>query len=323
VRCNDAFASIFGYATAADAQKRTEGRPFPGLSGRKEIDARLAADGRLDRVASCIERADGRAGRIIESALVLPGQTDSRTGGSLVEHIVIAGPAGPTPEEAYGRRLQEVGALTTAMTSELESLSAAAHQRSTEIVRLLETRKTASDQADQLRLINGQIAALVHQLAAFSRRQARDLEPIDLADAVLRAEPMLGRLVGDYVGFTTDCGATTPVTAQPEDLDQLLTSLVTLGRDLLPAGGSIAVQVRHDDGTTSEGHLGVPGPVLAVLASGYGAQLPGPTIALDLIAQRCGGTLRVTGETGWQVRLEVLFPRCGMPARPTWNWQAD
>jgi len=323
VRCNDAFARIFGYATATDAQRRTEGRPFPGLSGRRDLDARLVADGHLDRVVSCIERADGRAARIIESAAVLPGTTDSRTGGQLVEHIVVAGPAGPTPEEAHGRRLQEVGSLTTAMTSELESLAAAAHERSTEIVWLLETRKTASDQAAQLRLINSQMATLVRQLAAFSRRQAREPEPIDLGDAVLRSEPMLGRLVGDYVGFRTDCEATTPVTAHPEELDQLLTSLVTLGRDLLPAGGSMLVQVRRDDGSASGGSLGVAGPVLAVLVSGYGAQLPGPTTALDLIAQRCGGTLHVTGETGWQVRLEVLFPRCGMPARSTWNWQTN
>jgi PAS domain S-box-containing protein len=323
VRCNDAFARMFGYATATDAQKRTEGRPFPGLSGRSDIDARLVAAGRLDRVTSCIERADGRAGRIIESAAVLQGTTDSRTGEPLVERIVVAGPAGPTPEEAHGRRLQEVGSLTTAMTSELESLAAAAHERSTEIVRLLEARKTASDQADQLRTINSQMATLVRQLAVFSRRQAREPEPIDLGDAVRRSEPVLGRLVGDYIAFTTDCGTTTPVTAQPEDLDQLLTSLVTLGRDLLPAGGSMSVQVRHDDGTASSASLGVPGPVLAVLVSGYGAQLPGPTAALGLIAQRCGGTLRVTGETGWQVRLEVLFPRCGMPSRPSWNGQAD
>jgi hypothetical protein len=321
VRCNDAFARIFGYATAADAQTRTERRPFPGLSGRRDIDARLAASGRLDRVASCIERADGRASRIIETATVLQDTTGAQPGEPLVEHIVVPGPAGPTPEEAHGERLQAVGALTTAMTSELESLAAAAHERSAEIVRLLETRNTVSDQAAQLRIINSQLASLVRQLAAFSRRQAREPEPIDLGDAVVRSETMLGRLVGDYVALTLDCGATMPVTAHPEDVDQLLTSLVTLGRDLLPAGGSMSVQVRYDDGGASAGSLGVAGPVLAVLLWGYGAQLPGPTTALDLIAQRCGGTLRVTGETGWHVRLEVLFPRCGMPSRPAWKWQ--
>jgi hypothetical protein len=135
---------------------------------------------------------------------------------------------------------------------------------------------------------------------------------------------MLARNVGDYIAFTTELGSTTLVNAQPDDLDQLLTSLVTAGRDLLPAGGSIVVDVRQEEtaGAAPDG-FGVPGPVLAIRASGYGVQKPSTTPSLELLAQRCGGVLHTAGENGWLARIEVVFPRCGMPTRPGWDWTTD
>jgi hypothetical protein len=56
------------------------------------------------------------------------------------------------------------------------------------------------------------------------------------------------------------------------------------------------------------------------VASGYGVQTPGPSPALEQLALRCGGVLTVSGEAGWNVRLEVLFPRCQRPSSPTWGW---
>jgi hypothetical protein len=311
VRCNDAFARVFGYAEATEAQSRTAGRPFPGLAGRQDFSTRLATERRLDRVVSCVERVDGRAVRIIESAVILEGERQGDP--SLVEHIVVAGPAGPTPEEIQGRRLKDVGTLTTAMMPELESLSSTLQTHSADLVKLADGRKAAAHEADRLRAASEQVAALVRQLATFSRRQVRGPEVIDIGDAVKSAQPVLSRLVGDYVDFSTDLGPSTTLTTQADDLDQLLTSMVTLGRDLLPAGGSITVQVRQQEAGAA-GSSGVPGPVLSVKASGYGVRFPEATTALELVAGRCGGTVHITGDTGRLVRIDVVFPRCGMPA---------
>jgi hypothetical protein len=100
-----------------------------------------------------------------------------------------------------------------------------------------------------------------------------------------------------------------------DDLDQLLTSLVTFGRDLLPAGGSLTVEV-VPPGTAGS-------TLLAVTASGYGLHLPADAPALELVARRCGATLALGGEPGWLARLEVRFPRCGGPQRSGWTWSTD
>jgi hypothetical protein len=132
---------------------------------------------------------------------------------------------------------------------------------------------------------------------------------------------VLRRLLGDYVLFSTDLGDTTPIDAHPEDLDQLLTSLVTLGRDLLPAGGTMSIRVRQvDSDTEGAGRPGAPGPVLTVRATGYGVRVPGPLAALEFVAQRCGGTLNSGGEAGRQIWIEIGFPRCGMPSKAGVSW---
>lgn len=299
VRCNEAFARLFGFINAAEAVARSAGRPFQPLVHRPEVAARLASLGRIEREESCVDRIDGRAVRIIESAVLIPAP-DGSPDAQHVEHIVVAGPPAPTAEEIQGRRLQEVGALAAAMVPELESLVTSVSDRSADLTRRAATGTVQPPDVEDLRAPALRMAALVRQLAGFSRRQVRTTEPIDLADAVVAAEPVLSRLAGDYIVFSTDLGDTTPVTAQRSDLDQLLTSLATTARDLLPTGGSIAVRVRQVEGA----------PTLSVTASGYGMQVPAATTTLDLLAQRCGGQLRVGGEVRRSVQLEVVFPRC-------------
>jgi signal transduction histidine kinase len=216
--------------------------------------------------------------------------------------------AGPSAAELQAQRLQEVGALASAMVPEIEGL----------VSTLLERTNEQDHDRREINALASQATALVRQLGAFSRRQVRTAEPVALNEVVLRAEPMLMRLVGAYIGFSTDLKDTSSVTAAADDLDQLLSSLVTLGRDLLPAGGSILVETRQQSG--NEGVDRTDGPMLVVIASGYGVQFPDRPSALEQVAERCNGLLRIAGEPGWQVRLEVTFPRCGGRTSAGWNW---
>lgn len=308
VRCNDTFARLFGFSDAPDALTRTAGQLFPGLAGRTAILDRLTADGHVDRVESCLDRVDGRPIRVLESLTLLADATDGTDGETLVEHVMLGSVAGPTVAELQARRLEEVGALASAMVPEIEGL----------VSTLLERSNEQDHDRREIHALASQATALVRQLGAFSRRQVRAADPVELNQVVLRAEPMLMRLVGAYIGFSTDLKDTSSVTAAADDLDQLLSSLVTLGRDLLPAGGSILVETRqHADGGAADG---AEGPMLVVTASGYGVQFPDRPTALEQVAERCNGRLRIAGEPGWQVRLEVTFPRCSGRTSAGWNW---
>jgi PAS domain-containing protein len=308
VRCNDTFARLFGFSDAPDALTRTAGQLFAGLAGRTTLLDRLTAEGHVDRVESCLERVDGRPIRVLESLTLLTDSTDETDGETLVEHVMLGSVAGPSAAELQAQRLQEVGALASAMVPEIEGL----------VSTLLERTNEQDHDRREINALASQATALVRQLGAFSRRQVRTAEPVALNEVVLRAEPMLMRLVGAYIGFSTDLKDTSSVTAAADDLDQLLSSLVTLGRDLLPAGGSILVETRQQSG--NEGVDRTDGPMLVVIASGYGVQFPDRPSALEQVAERCNGLLRIAGEPGWQVRLEVTFPRCGGRTSAGWNW---
>lgn len=312
--CNDAFARLFGYVNAEDALFRTSGRPFPGLVGRPAIDAQLQESGQVNRVVSCVERVDGEPVRILEWASLVP-PPPGQSGHHAVEHVILGGPASPSDEERQARRLQEVGALATAMVPELDSIVATLRDRLAALAADAGSAGLSTAERERLDRLATQARALVQQLAAFSRRQARGAATIDLREVVAAAEPVLARLAGDYVAFSTNLAPVTTFRAHRDDVDQLLTSLVTRARDLLPAGGSLVLDVRQRQDPAGE-----PGPVVAAVASGYGVQTPGPSPALEQLALRCGGVLTVSGEAGWNVRLEVLFPRCQRPSSPTWGW---
>jgi len=50
--------------------------------------------------------------------------------------------------------------------------------------------------------------------------------------------------------------------------------------------------------------------------SGYGVQPVQQAIAVEVVARRCGGEVRMNGEPGRRAALQVYFTRCG-PAQPT------
>jgi hypothetical protein len=303
VRCNDAFARLLGFIDAPDAMTRTAGRTIPGLADRPALVARLAADGQVSGVEACLERANGEPVRVSQSATLLtdPSDTDAET---LVEHVLLGDPEGST-SEVRGERLEAVGTLAAEMAPEMEALVTTLHEQ-------------LSDPGRDPRgvmMLAGQVAGLVRQLGAFSRRQMLPASRVDLSQVVATSEPTLLRLVGDYISFSTDLEETTPVSAHLDDLDHVLTSLVTLGRDLLPAGGSLVVETRRSGSGGRSGDVGADGPKLVVNASGYGVQIPERTAALNQVVERAGGELRVHGEPGWVVRLEVTFPRCAKSRR--------
>lgn len=305
IDCNDTFARMLGFANAADVRSSHAGRPFPGWADRPDMAATLAATGYIGRVVSCLEGADRRPVRAIESATLLTNRADA--GRSVVEHILVADPGRATSAQRLQRRLRDVGSLAAAMMPELQSLSLSLRTRSEAVATRTRAGQLATDDASVLQTTSDRVAALIAQLAGFTRRQTQPSELIDLGQVVRDAEELLTALVGSYVHFSTELAPADAVDAQRSDLDQLVTSLVTIGRDLLPTGGALALRVAHEEGTE------MTGPVLAVTASGYGVQAPSSLTSLELMADRCGGVVKTTGDEGHTVGVAVHFPRCGRP----------
>ncbi|MFI5177750.1 MAG: PAS domain S-box protein [Vicinamibacterales bacterium] len=318
VRCNDAFASLFGYRDSREALGRTAGRPFPPMSGRDRFDARLAVERAIARCESCLERIDGTPVTVLESAAIVPAPARLVEAGApaeLVERLIVDMNGSSALEDRLrqARRLEEVGTLAAAMAPDIEILLASIDEAGAKLAAAFDTHDPARVQADTIRGRATRATELVRQLLAFSRRQVQTPAPVDLNEAVRRAEPVLTRLVGAHVEFEIKLGKADGVAASEDDLEQLLTTLVVSGRDLLPVGGTLVIETGRTDfdaaGPDSTSPIG-PGVTLAVTASGYGVQPVQQASAVEVIARRCGGEVRLSGDHGRRAVLQVLFSRC-------------
>ena len=322
LRCNDTFAQLFGYADRQEALARSNGGPFPPIAGREGLDARLLAERSIPQVESCLERADGTPIIVLESAAIVPTPADlTEAGGEreIIERLVVdmSGSSALEGRLRQARRLEEVGTLATAMAPDIVALIQAVEETGAQISADLSAKDAQQARLDKIRTRAARAAELVRQLVAFSRRQVQAPPPVDLNEAVGRAEPMLTRLVGPHVDFEIRLGKADGVAASADNLEQLLTTLVVSGRDLLPVGGSLVLETTRLDfeqAGSGDGPIG-PGVLLSVSASGYGVQPVQQAIAVEVVARRCGGHVRMTGEPGRRAALQVYFTRCG-PAQP-------
>jgi len=310
VRCNDTFARMFGYVDADDAIVRTDGAPFPGTAGRAELDAKLLSRRQLPYVDSCLERIDGRPLRVVECATLLQEAAD---GPALVERVFIEMNLRSELEERLqqARRLEEVGRLAAAITPDIDSLVSSIHDPGARLSQEPGVSEPVREQAGLILARAKRATDLVRQLLRFSHKQSRPPAPIDVNAVVERVQPLLTRLIGSHVDFDVDLGPTDAVLASDDDLEQLVTTLVVNVRDLLPVGGSLRLETATGriDWTTDGGMDVKSGPAItiAVTAAGYGVQSPQPAASLELLAQRCGGTLDVLRHEG-RVGLQVHIP---------------
>lgn len=211
--------------------------------------------------------------------------------------------------------LEDVGALTTAMMPMLEGLMGSLVEHGRQLTSRGTATESRHDMAPYAEALT-QAWVLVRQLAAFGRRQADASAAVDLNDAIAQAEPMLAQLVGPYVGFEVRLGPTVALRTPHSDLDQLLTSLVTFGRDVLPAGGSIVLETSTPPAGAGEGLAAR----VTLTAMGYGTRFPVEAPAIVLVARRCGARVSLDGEEGWKLRLAVDFGEAPSASRSR-PWQ--
>jgi PAS domain S-box-containing protein len=88
---------------------------------------------------------------------------------------------------------------------------------------------------------------LTRQLLAFSRRQARQAEALDLSVIVHDMERMLRRLIGESVALETSLADRLAVRVDRTEMEQVVMNLVVNARDALPKGGRITIETASSD----------------------------------------------------------------------------
>jgi PAS domain S-box-containing protein len=163
-------------------------------------------------------------------------------------------------------------------------------------------------------------AELTKQLLAFTRQHAFDPRVIDLNAAVIGAERMLRRVIGEDVDLVmTLADGLGNIRADAGLLEQVLINLVLNARDAMPEGGKLSIQTSSAPGgrarlTVSDTGCGmgpdtkrrVFEPFFTTKASGKGTGLGLSTCAG--IVKQAGGTISVDSEPGSGTVFEVLLP---------------
>ena len=200
------------------------------------------------------------------------------------------------PETRQLSRLADVGRLTAAMTQELEPLLSGldADLRGVLTADSIDAARVHA-QAMSHRVSDSQM--LVQQLAGFSRKQQEATSAQDLAAIARALEPALKPLMGVHVALRLDLTDAVTVEATRADVEQMLTTVVIAGRDLLPVGGSLTLRTGANEGGAAE---------LTVTAQGYGVITDANTSALAAVVRQCNGTL-TTGPAARAFEFKISF----------------
>lgn len=308
VRFNAAFARLFGYGSGTEETRAV----LASITGREALNARLHLEGRVSGVNLSVRRADGRTCSVIESAVVVkdPGEAP------VVERtfIDVSQARSLETELRRVRRLEAVGRMAGGLAEELaaclSTLDSACHL----VSETLPENDLVKGEADRAAGAARRAKALAEQLRAYGVRQSREPVLLDLSVILSQAEPVLRRLAGEDLALEICPGADVSlVSTDRQLLDQALTSLVVVARDLLPAGGTVRITTVDDTerGSAAAGQPNEPGaPCLVVTANGYGCRPPGDLSALEMLTAECGGRLRAD-VTANRVQLTL-----GLPAVP-------
>ena len=172
-------------------------------------------------------------------------------------------------------------------------------------------------------------ASLTRQLLAFSRREPTRLEPVNLADVVRNLERMLRRLIGEPIALLTRVEATTGlIMGDSNQIEQVLINLCVNGRDAMPTGGTLCIELRSlspedpaslpgerslvlsvsDTGTGMEPELikRIFEPFFTTKAVGKGTGL-GLSMVYGLVTQS-GGQISVKSAVGHGTTFAMVFP---------------
>lgn len=172
-------------------------------------------------------------------------------------------------------------------------------------------------------------AALTRQLLAFSRRQALQPQPVNLAQQIGSMRELLDRSLGGnvqvHVDFSADLWA---VQVDPGELELVVLNLAVNARDAMPRGGVITIRARNV-AERNDAHLSGDYVRLSVVDTGTGMSAEvqehvfepffttkevgkGSGLGLAQVygfAKQSGGAVHIESEVGAGTTVSLLLPR--------------
>lgn len=336
--CNEAFAHLLGFSSAAETMASDAASVYPAdPSQRAALLARLAREGRVDRFETEVRRDDGTLVHVIVSAVaVVEGEPPAlrEIHGFLIDDTKRRK---AEAEVQQAQKMDAIGRLAGGVAHDFNNILGV-------IIgfgELLLRKATPGERGklEQILKAANRAASLTRQLLAFSRKQVVEPKVLDLNLLLSDMEKMLGRLMGEDIDFAIECGADLgQVKADPGQIEQVIMNLCVNARDAMPDGGRLRVETRNVRIDSGGAAVGEPMPsgrfvVLSVTDAGCGiakgiidnifepfftTKEEGKGTGLGLstvygIVKQAGGHIRVESEVGRGTCFNIYLPRIDDP----------
>ncbi len=226
---------------------------------------------------------------------------------------------------AQARKMEAVGRLAGGVAHDFNNLLTAIIGYA-EVLQLdegLEPR--VAEGVREIRKAADRAAALTRQLLAYSRKQILQVRTIDLNRLVRGLREMLQRLIGEHIRLSVCLEPEMDnVSADPNQLEQVILNLAVNARDAMPEGGTLTIATREERPDTPGGgfvllELSDTGtgmdrqtkekifdPFFTTKEVGKGTGL-GLAIVLGIV-QQSGGSIAVDSEPGRGSTFTIRLP---------------
>jgi PAS domain S-box-containing protein len=245
--CNPAFVQLFGFASVEDAQGESLSRIFPG-EALPRLVARLRQERVIRRAEVPLQRLDRRPLPVV---LTLVGRF---TPGHDLHGLVMMA-VDDTPRrtiESHLRdvmRMETVGRLASAMAHDFSNLLMVTNGLGESLLERLTPDDPRRPELVQLLDASHRAATLTTHLLAASRKPTGLPTTFDLDEVVRTMAPLIERLVGPHVLVALDLApGAKQISADRDQLEQVLLNLVTNARDAMPHGGQFTLRTTAADG---------------------------------------------------------------------------
>ncbi|MBN2400344.1 MAG: PAS domain S-box protein [Candidatus Aminicenantes bacterium] len=116
--------------------------------------------------------------------------------------------------------------------------------------------KKLKEYLDRILASTERAASLTHSLLAFSRKQAIDLQPVDINNAIFGFHQVLARMIGEDIDFKLNLASESLVVdADIRQIEQVLMNLATNSRDAMPHGGKLTITTRSAVLAAEQGNI--------------------------------------------------------------------
>ncbi len=216
-------------------------------------------------------------------------------------------------------RMASVGKLAGGIAHDFNNMLAVVRTTAFLLEKETDPARRASDLA-LIREMSDRAAALTRSLLSFTGRPAARREPVDLAAVVQNLAPIFERAVDARIKVTVDARSARTVLGDAAELEQIVMNLVMNGRDAMPEGGALSIDVRDDAATTtlvvSDSGRGIPLELRERVFEPYfttksARAFPGAGLGLATVygvVQGHGGTVVVDDAPGGGARITIRLP---------------